>query len=121
MSAPGRYQKGVIAAGEDTLQAACREFHEETGFIAQPPFIPLGRFRQNSSKKLSVWACEGDFDPSRLASTLFSLEWPPRSGRFQDYPEADRAAWFSRDEAFSKIVKGQTPALERLYALPSGK
>ncbi len=107
--------KGAIGEGEDPLAAAQRELLEETGCRANPPFIALGRFRQNSSKNLSVWAAEGDCDPGKLASATFALEWPPRSGIVREYPEADRAAWFTRDEAFRKIVRGQRPALERFY------
>jgi predicted NUDIX family NTP pyrophosphohydrolase len=108
--------KGVIADGEDPLDAARREFQEETGFIAQPPFESLGTIRQNSAKSLSVWACAGDCDPRQLASTNFTMVWPPGSGRIQQFPEADRAAWLERDEALRKIVKGQRPVLERFFA-----
>jgi predicted NUDIX family NTP pyrophosphohydrolase len=107
--------KGVIAEGEDPLDAARREFQEETGFIAQPPFEPLGAIRQNSAKTLTVWACAGDCDPRQLVSTTFAMVWPPNSGRIQKFPEADRAAWLGRDEALRKIVKGQRPVLEQFF------
>lgn len=108
--------KGVIGANEDPLAAARREFHEETGFIAQPPFTALGRFRQNSGKNLSVWAAEGDCDPTALVSGTFSMEWPPRSGILREYPEVDRGAWLTREDAWRKIVKGQRFVLERFFA-----
>jgi len=109
--------KGVIGAGEDPLTAARREFQEETGFTARPPFLPLGRFRQNSGKNLSVWAAEGDCDPAALVSNCFSLEWPPRSGRLCSFPEADRVAWLYREEAWHKIVRGQRPVLARFFEM----
>jgi predicted NUDIX family NTP pyrophosphohydrolase len=107
--------KGIINPGEEPLAAAQREFREETGFPPPPPFLPLGRFRQNSSKNLTVWACQGDWDPSRLRCTTFEMEWPPRSGHRQVFPEADRAEWFAPDRALRKIVRGQRPALESFY------
>jgi predicted NUDIX family NTP pyrophosphohydrolase len=111
--------KGAIEANEEPLAAAQREFLEETGFTSKPPFIPLGRYRQNSSKYLSVWATEGDCDPAALVSTTYSMEWPPRSGILRKFPEADRAAWLARDEALRKVVKSQRPVLERFYSMPA--
>src|SRR5579884_3551191 len=73
--------KGVISRDEEPLAAAKREFQEETGFTASGDFLALGRFRQNSSKTLTVWAVEGDCDPAQLTSVLFSMVWPPKSGR----------------------------------------
>lgn len=108
--------KGVIGANEDPLAAARREFREETGFIAQPPFTSLGRFRQNSGKNLSVWAAEGDRDPTVLISGTFSMEWPPHSGVLREYPEADRGAWLTQEDAWRRIVKGQRSVLERFFA-----
>jgi predicted NUDIX family NTP pyrophosphohydrolase len=107
--------KGVIEPGESPREAALREFREETGFAVAGQYEPLGRFRQNSSKDLSVWALEGDCDPGQLVSMTFSMEWPPRSGKTQSFPEADRGAWFGSDEAVVKIVKGQRPILEAFY------
>jgi len=106
--------KGVIS-NEEPLAAARREFHEETGFTAEGDFLPLGRFRQNSSKNLTVWAVEGDCDPARLTSTPFSMVWPPKSGRVQQFPEADRGGWFDRKTALVKIVKGQRQVLNAFY------
>jgi predicted NUDIX family NTP pyrophosphohydrolase len=112
--------KGVIGVQEEPLAAAMREFQEETGFAVTGPVLALGRFRQNSSKNLSVWAMEGDVDPDHLTSTLFTMEWPPKSGRMQQFPEADRGGWFARAAALEKIVKGQRVVLEAFYAkMPS--
>ena len=107
--------KGVIGRKEEPLAAARREFQEETGVTAEGDFLALGSFRQNSSKNLTVWAVEGDCDPAQLTSTLFSMVWPPKSGRLQQFPEADRGDWFDRKTALKKIVKGQRPVLEAFY------
>ena len=107
--------KGVISRNEVPLAAAKREFREETGFTAVGDFLPLGTFRQNSGKNLTVWAVEGDCDPAQLISTLFSMVWPPKSGRLQQFPEADRGGWFDPKTARKKIVKGQWPVLEAFY------
>lgn len=107
--------KGVIARNEDPLAAAIREFQEETGFSAAGDFLSLGSFQQNKSKNLTVWAVEGDCDPQKLTSTMFSMEWPPKSGKLQQFPEADRGGWFDRRTALEKIVKGQRPVVEALY------
>lgn len=110
--------KGLIEADEDSLQAARREFAEETGLMPEGEFQPLGDFRQPSGKIISVWACDGDVDLARFHSNHFEIEWPPRSGRKQAFPEADRAEWFAVDVALEKILKGQAPIvaglLERL-------
>lgn len=109
--------KGLIDAGEDELAAARREFAEETGFDA--PAIAqhaLGTFRLPSGKRLQVWAVEGDCDPADLRSNLFNIEWPPRSGRIQSFPEVDRGGWFDRAAALRKVAPGQRPVLERFYA-----
>jgi predicted NUDIX family NTP pyrophosphohydrolase len=107
--------KGVIGPTEEPLAAAKREFQEETGFTAEGDFLALGNFRQNASKNLAVWAMEGDCDPAQLTSTPFSMVWPPKSGRLQQFPEADRGAWFDRKTALEKIVKGQRPVVEAFY------
>ena len=107
--------KGVINPNEEPLAAARREFQEETGVTAEGDFLALGSFRQNSSKNLTVWAVEGDCDPAQLTSTLFSMVWPPKSGRLQQFPEADRGDWFDRKTALKKIVKGQRPVLDAFY------
>jgi predicted NUDIX family NTP pyrophosphohydrolase len=108
--------KGECAEGEDPLAAARREFEEETGFEPAGPFLELGSFRQSSAKTISAWAVEGNFDPSQLRSNTFSMQWPPRTGRLQEFPEVDRAAWFKPDEAGRKILKGQRGVLDALAA-----
>src|SRR5262249_51414497 len=109
--------KGVIGPSEDPLQAAKREFQEETGFKLDGMFEALGTFRQNSGKNLTIWALEGDCDPEKLGSNHFSVIWPPRSGRSQEFPEADRGGWFDRRTAAAKIVKGQQKILDKFFAL----
>jgi predicted NUDIX family NTP pyrophosphohydrolase len=106
--------KGLVDEGEDLLAAAKREFFEETGMPVAGAFVDLGAHRQPSAKTIAAWACEGDFDPATLKSNTFSLEWPPRSGRMAEFPEVDRAAWYSIDEAFVKIHKGQKPIIAAL-------
>ena len=111
--------KGVYERDEDALAAARREFEEETGCVPQGVFEPLGSFRQPSGKRVAVWAVEQDFDLADFRSNSFAMEWPPRSGRSQDFPEADRAAWFPLREAERKVTKGQQPiiaALRRRFA-----
>ena len=106
--------KGLVEGDESPLAAARREFKEETGFLPQGRFIELGNFKQPSCKIVSAWAVEGDFDPHNLKCNSFSLEWPPKSGRMQEFPEADRAAWFEASEAARKITKGQLPIIQKL-------
>ena len=103
--------KGLFEVGEDPLSAAIREFEEETGCQPSGEFIQLGHFKQPSGKIISAWAVEGNFDLANFKSNLFSLEWPPRSGCIQEYPEVDRAAWFSSNDALRKIIKGQRPII----------
>jgi predicted NUDIX family NTP pyrophosphohydrolase len=110
--------KGEIAEGEEPLSAARREFTEETGATAVGAAIPLGPCRQRGGKIVEAWAVEGDFDPGRLHSNTFSMEWPPRSGRRIEVPEVDRAAWFGLDEARRKILDGQLPLLDELECGP---
>ena len=103
------------------MTAAGREFHEETGGQVQGPFLSLGEVTQSNRKTVSAWAAEGDFDPKALKSNLCEIEWPPKSGRTQLIPEADRAEWFSLQDARIKILAGQRPFLDRLEsALKSG-
>jgi predicted NUDIX family NTP pyrophosphohydrolase len=106
--------KGLCEPSEDPLAAAKREFAEETGSQPEGQAIPLGAFRQSAAKTIDVWAIEGDFDPATLKSNTFAMEWPPRSGRSAEFPEVDRAQWFTPEEAARKILKGQQPVLDAL-------
>jgi predicted NUDIX family NTP pyrophosphohydrolase len=102
------------------LDVARREFFEETGYAPQGEFIPLGSVRQRSGKQVHVWAVRGDFDPARLVSNTFELEWPKGSGKRRSFPEVDRAAWFDVDTAKNKILKGQLAFLDRLLERVAG-
>jgi predicted NUDIX family NTP pyrophosphohydrolase len=106
--------KGEIDADEDPLAAARREFEEELGSPVSGEFIALAPIRQASGKVVHAWAVEGDFDPATLTSGMFSMEWPPRSGRQQEFPEVDRAEWFAIDDARRKINKAQIELLDQL-------
>ncbi|WP_035347272.1 NUDIX domain-containing protein [Edaphobacter aggregans] len=106
--------KGEYTAGEPPLDAARREFTEETGFPAQGNFLELGTIKQAGGKLVSVWAFEGDCDPTALVSGTFQMEWPPRSGRRAEFPEVDRGAWFSLTEARTRILESQQPVLDLL-------
>lgn len=110
--------KGLYDDAEDPLAAARREFAEETGMLPDGEFLALGTFRQPGGKQVSAFALRGDFDPARLRSNLFSMEWPPKSGRLQEFPEVDRAAWLKPGVAMKKATRGQVPIilalLERL-------
>jgi predicted NUDIX family NTP pyrophosphohydrolase len=106
--------KGEYEPGEDPLQAAAREFTEETGLKPQGPFLALTPVRQKGGKIVSAWAFEGDCDPGSLRSNTFIMEWPPRSGKMREFPEVDRAAWCAVDEAREKILPSQIPLLEEL-------
>ncbi len=110
--------KGEYAEGEDAETVALREFEEELG--SPPPAGPrifLGEFGEPRRKKISAWALEADFDATHVVSNTFELEWPPRSGRIQEYPEVDKAAWWTIDEARTKLHKGQAPLLEALVEI----
>lgn len=106
--------KGEYAESELPLEAAKREFQEETGFTAQGSFLELGLVQQASGKIVSAWAFEGDCDPGKLISNRCQVEWPPRSGRMIEIPEVDRGGWFSIDAARERILKSQEPFLDRL-------
>lgn len=106
--------KGELARGEDAFEAAKREFEEETGFRAEGTFLPLTAVQQKSGKTVLAWAVEGACDPAKLLSNTFTMEWPPRSGRQQEFPEVDRAAWFGYEEARKKINPAQAAFLEEL-------
>jgi predicted NUDIX family NTP pyrophosphohydrolase len=107
--------KGEYEEGDDPLLVASREFGEELGSPAPAgDAIELGDLVQPSRKVVTAFALEGDFDPSRLKSNLFELEWPPKTGRLQSFPEVDRAEWFTVEEARDKILPGQRPFIDRL-------
>lgn len=107
--------KGEYEEGEDPLAVARREFEEELGASAPAgDVIALGEIAQPSRKVITAFALEGDFDPANLKSNEFEMEWPPKSGRRQSFPEVDRAAWFMPDEAGEKILPGQHPFVDRL-------
>ena len=106
---------------EDPLQAARREFTEETGATVAGTPIPLAPLKQPGGKIVHAFAVEQDFDPSALVSNTFSMEWPPRSGRLQQFPEVDRVAWFRHDDATIKILSGQVPFLEEVYRSSYGQ
>jgi len=106
--------KGEFTDPENPLDAARREFNEETGYSAEGPFHALTPVKQSSHKTVYAWASPGDYDADGIRSNNFPMEWPPRSGRIEHFPEADRAAWFRLKEAKKKILKGQVPLLGEL-------
>ena len=108
--------KGVVEAGETPAQAAGREFREELGFPAEGELVPLGRIRQKGGKIVEAFALAGELDAGAIRSNDFTMEWPPRSGRMQRFPELDRAAWFTLAEAREKILPSQAPLLDLLEA-----
>lgn len=108
--------KGICAEGEEELAAAKREFREETGSSVEGELVRLGEFRQPSGKTIVAWAVEGTFDPATLNSNTFPMEWPPGSGRQQEFVEVDRAGWFEPAIALRKISKGQRAIIERFLA-----
>ncbi len=109
--------KGEPETGEDPLTAARREFAEELGRGVNGKFIPLSPVRQPGGKVVHAWALEADLDTTSITSNTFSMEWPPRSGRQQAFPEIDRAEWFPLDVARQKILAGQAPLLDELRRL----
>ncbi len=106
--------KGEYVEGEEPLDAARREFTEETGFEAVGEFVSLGTVRQPSGKIVNAWAFEGDCDPEKVVSNFCEIEWPPRSGRTIEIPEVDRGGWFSLAAARIAILKSQQPFLDVL-------
>ena len=106
--------KGEFSGAEDPLVAARREFFEETGVAIEGDLRALKPIQQSGGKIVHAWAVEGDLDPTAIVSNTFDIEWPPRSGRLQSFPEIDRAAWFALPEATRKILRGQMPLLEEL-------
>jgi predicted NUDIX family NTP pyrophosphohydrolase len=106
--------KGEYEPGEDPFEVAKREFREETCCQAAGEFIPLAPQKQPGGKVITAWALEGDCDASTVKSNTFSMEWPPRSGRQQEFPEVDRAGWFTLSAGRGKILKGQAGFLDEL-------
>lgn len=108
--------KGEPDTGEDLLQAAIREFREETGFIPEGPFLPLHPITQKGGKVVHAWACPGNFDPATIMSNSFTMEWPPRSGKQVQFPEIDRADFFDVVTARRKVKAAQIPLIDELEA-----
>ncbi len=108
--------KGLATAGEELLDAARREFEEETGIAPREPFLPLGSIRQKAGKVIHAWAWEGDADPAAIVSNTTSCEWPRGSGRRLTYPEVDRCAWFEPNAARAKLNPAQAELIDRLEA-----
>ncbi|MEO6153308.1 MAG: NUDIX domain-containing protein [Croceibacterium sp.] len=109
--------KGGIDPGEAPELAARREVEEELGLVLTTALTPLGEIRQAGGKQVVAYAAEQDFDPARLTSITFELEWPPRSGRIEHYPEVDDARWLTLDEARAAMLPSQLPLLDRLAEL----
>jgi len=118
--------KGGLEDDEDPRDCALREMGEELGAapaLASEDLIELGSIRQRAGKVVEAWAAEADFDPAALASNTFAMEWPPRSGREEEFPEVDRAEWFDLERARRKILPAQSAFLDRLLehlGLPVG-
>jgi predicted NUDIX family NTP pyrophosphohydrolase len=113
--------KGEYQDGEELIDVARREFFEETGFELGGDLVEIGSVKQTGGKVVTAWAVEGDCDPALLRSNVFEMEWPPRSGRVQSFPEVDRGGWFSLDEARRRILKSQEPLLNMLFGLVQRK
>jgi predicted NUDIX family NTP pyrophosphohydrolase len=117
--------KGEYPPQEDPLSAAKREFQEETGFPvrveSETGFIPLTPVKQPGGTLVHAWAFEGDADPAAIKSNTFEQEWPPRSGKRQRFPEVDKAAWFSLEDALSRVHKGQVPLIQELKEILTTK
>jgi predicted NUDIX family NTP pyrophosphohydrolase len=112
--------KGLFEVTEDALDAAKREFVEETGFEIDGAFLELGEIKQPSNKIVHAWAIEGNLDATRISSNSFTMEWPMRSGHIREFPEVDRGEWFDLQTARKKIYEGQAPFLDRLIARVKG-
>jgi predicted NUDIX family NTP pyrophosphohydrolase len=112
--------KGEFEATEDPLEAAKRELREETGAEASGPFVALTPVKQKGGKMVHAWAVESDWDPALLRSNSFRMEYPPGTGRMMEFPEVDRAEWFSMPQARARIMPAQEPLLTELEALLTG-
>jgi predicted NUDIX family NTP pyrophosphohydrolase len=111
--------KGEVEPGQEAVEVALREFEEELGTpppVVRKALVDLGAIRQKAGKVVAAWCGEGDVDPSTLASNTFSIEWPPRSGQVKEFPEVDRAGWFSLPEARVKLLEAQAELIDRLEA-----
>lgn len=108
--------KGMVEAGKGDLQAAIRETREELGITIQGHFVLLGEYRQSGGKIVVAWSVEADPVPDLdgVSRSEFEMEWPPKSGKMQRFPEVDRAGWFSLEQAAVKLLKGQRPMLDDL-------
>ncbi len=106
--------KGLVEKGEDPLATARREFEEEIGTLPEGDFLALPEIRQKGGKRVKAWALEGDFDPTVQKSNCFTVEWPPKSGKLQQFPEIDRVEWMSIDRACSVAVEGQAELFREL-------
>lgn len=109
--------KGEFEEGEKPLEAARREFREETGFDVDGRFAALTPLKQPSGKVIYAWAAAGDLDAAAIKSNTFTMEWPPKSGKIQEFPEVDRGGWFGIPEAREKLLPGQRPFLDELLKL----
>jgi Predicted NTP pyrophosphohydrolase len=109
--------KGEMNDGEHAEIAARREFLEETGIAVTGPLEPLGDIRQRGGKRVTAFAVEGDLDVDAMKSNTFEMEWPPKGGKLQSFPEIDRAAWFDLPAAHVKMLESQRPLLDRLVEL----
>jgi predicted NUDIX family NTP pyrophosphohydrolase len=112
--------KGEVEEAEDPAAAARREFEEEVGTAVSGDLIALGSVRQKAGKQVEGFAVEGDIDADAIRSNSFSCEWPPRSGRFESFPEVDRASWFTLAAARDKLIPAQWPLLDRLQEALAG-
>jgi len=113
--------KGEMEEKEEALKVAFREFKEETGYELEGDFTPLQPIKQKSGKVVYAWTGEGDVDENKIISNNFEIEWPPKSGKMQSFPEVDRAGWFRLQEAKVKINPGQVPLLEELINILKSK
>jgi predicted NUDIX family NTP pyrophosphohydrolase len=106
--------KGEVEGDEELLAVALREFTEETGLVPRPPYTPLTPIKQRAGKAVHAWAFEGDCDPAAIRSNMFSMQWPPRSGKTATFPEVDRASFYSVPDAKQKINPAQAALLDEL-------